>query len=308
VLPDSPEFQELSKDAALLLYTLKVTMGPAGIDVLYDDQLCERSRLSLEELGPARQELIAGGWLTVERRVHWLRNGLRFEPTMSLKNANHRKSVQDHLGSLPKQPIVNEFASHYDLDAPFPKLSSIEDKNRGTEGDRDGMRMPIGITEPEPDTDTEPDTEPEAAGPSKEHEEADGVAALASTYPEAAAALARMQHRGGRSATAATLRTRFLYDGEGHELADPSVGGQPFGERLRLVAAALIEMADQGKDWNTRTLAGFVRNLARKPPPDSEAASFDAEAEKHREIQRRMRAHEQQEIHRLQVSALDEAS
>lgn len=168
VLPDSPEFQALSKDAALLLYTVKVTLGPAGIGVLYDDQLAERARLTREEMIRAREELIRADWLLVDGRIHWLRNGLRFEPTVTMANENHKKSIMRHLKGLPKQPIVNQFAIYYGLDAPFPDLgdkgseggpegvgpsshvedgvSRKEDENKGIEGDAKGIERGYPIT------------------------------------------------------------------------------------------------------------------------------------------------------------------
>jgi hypothetical protein len=120
VLTDSPEFQALTKDGRLLLFTLKLSLGPSGIGVVYDDQLRERSALTGPELDAARDELVETEWLEVERRVHWLRNGLRYEPTISTKNANQRKGIERYLQGLPKLEIVNRFARYYGLEETFP--------------------------------------------------------------------------------------------------------------------------------------------------------------------------------------------
>ena len=49
-----------------------------------------------------------------------MRNGLRYEPSRSLANDNHRKSIEKHIAGLPKLQIVNDFADYYDLPRPFP--------------------------------------------------------------------------------------------------------------------------------------------------------------------------------------------
>ncbi len=145
VLQDSDEFKVLSKDGKLLWYGLKLTLGASGIGVLFDDQIAERSGINLNELQPARRELVSGGWIEVEGRTHWLRNGLMFEPNLSLANANHRASVERYLRGLPKLSIVNRFASYYDLALPFPDLVASDPPGHGismgSEGDLDGISM-----------------------------------------------------------------------------------------------------------------------------------------------------------------------
>lgn len=116
VLPDTAEFQELTPHGRLMVYTFKLALGAIGIATAYDDKLCDQSGLTRTELQKARRELVAGEWLHVERRVHWLRNGLLYEPTLTLTNKLHRKYIMGKLHGLPRLKIVTDFAAYYGLD------------------------------------------------------------------------------------------------------------------------------------------------------------------------------------------------
>lgn len=120
VIVDSDEYKALSKDAKVLFWALKHSLGLSGIDVVFDDQLRDRSGLTQHELDVARQELIDDRWLEVEGRVHWLRNGLRFEPNVSVSHAKQRAGIERHLKGLPKASVVNRMATYYGITAPFP--------------------------------------------------------------------------------------------------------------------------------------------------------------------------------------------
>lgn len=142
VLHDSDEFKRLSKDGKLLWYGVKHSCGLAGIDVVFDEPLAERSGLTMAEIEPARQELIREGWIQVEGRVHWLINGLRFEPNVTLSNPKHRQGILRHLAGLPKLQIANRMASHYGLPIPFPSLPN------GSTNPSDTHSIAPRITEP----------------------------------------------------------------------------------------------------------------------------------------------------------------
>lgn len=138
VLIDTPGFQALSKDARLLFYTLKLALGPIGIAVVYDDALEARSGILRGDLGSAREELVDGGWLVVEGRVHWIVNGLKHEPTMSMSNANHRKFVAKLLSGLPRSPIVTRFATRYGVLDLLPEGDAVGDTEGHTQWDTQG--------------------------------------------------------------------------------------------------------------------------------------------------------------------------
>lgn len=288
VLVDSPEFQALSREGKLLWYALKLSLGPSGIDVLYDDQLAERAGITVAELGPARRELEAGDWLVVEGRVHWLRNGLRFEPTVSLRNSKQKAGIEKHIRGLPKLPIVNEFADHYEIDRPFSEPET-EANRKAIERLSKGNRSKEPEPEPEPETEPEPEwgsgslpgrrepatpvvAEPVRAAPHGQPPtaEANGHPEpppagdlfgghLSSAPPEVRDLLAALKHEGGLKASAATVEHRFLYTDEA--LADPVVKGLPYPERVRLVTLALLEFATQAEPFSRPLFTGYLRRI-----------------------------------------------
>lgn len=124
VLGDDPDFQELGPDAQLVWFHLKLKMGPAGIDTFDAPEavLEQRSGIPSARVADAMRKLSEGGWLVRQRNILWLRNALRYEPSRNLATPNHRKSIENHLATLPKLAIVNEFAAYYQVAAPFPDV------------------------------------------------------------------------------------------------------------------------------------------------------------------------------------------
>jgi hypothetical protein len=118
-LIDSQEFQDLSADARLVLFVLKLSLGKSGIAVLYPGILPDRTGLPMERVSDALDELHESGWLRSEKNVFWLRNGLRFEPGEPISSPNGRKGIENHLRAFPKLPMVAEFARYYALEPPF---------------------------------------------------------------------------------------------------------------------------------------------------------------------------------------------
>ena len=128
---------DMSAAAQLVWFHLKLRLGATGIDVIpaAEAVLSEATNLPPEDVRNALFELKGEppsegipnpprmGWLMRERNVFWLRNALKFEPSRTLTNDNHRKNVMKHLCGLPKLKIVNDFADYYELVRPFPDLS-----------------------------------------------------------------------------------------------------------------------------------------------------------------------------------------
>ena len=164
VLLESPEFVDMSPHAQLIWFHLKLRLGATGIDVIpaAEAVLSEATNLPPEGVRNALFELQGEppsegipnpipegipnpprmGWLMRERNVFWLRNALKFEPSRTLTNDNHRKNVLTHLCGLPKLKVVNDFADYYELVRPFPDLSPPPSPPKG---------IPDGIPDPLPD-------------------------------------------------------------------------------------------------------------------------------------------------------------
>lgn len=178
VLVDSPEFLDLSQEAQLIFFHLKLRLGPSGIGVLYPQML--EAVMPSESLSKGLAELQAGdekAWLYVERNVFWIRNALRYEPSISLNHEKQRQGILNHLGSLPKLGICNRFADYYGLPVPFadlvpPEANPIpraQTPSKGSPGPSEPPSLPLPSKEDERgmrESDTERDTDPENDGAS----------------------------------------------------------------------------------------------------------------------------------------------
>jgi hypothetical protein len=115
VLIDGPDYQALTPAARLVLLTLKLNLGPTGIDVLYPAVLEAQTGLGEDDVFHALALLEEREWIRHERNVFWIIEGLRYEPSRALSNANHRKEIAEHLEALPRLAIVDAFREHYHL-------------------------------------------------------------------------------------------------------------------------------------------------------------------------------------------------
>jgi hypothetical protein len=115
VLIDSPEFLRLKPGGRLMFYTLKLRLGPSGIGVIpaMIANLSEATGLTAVQTTDALSELEGGDWIRTEGNIVWIVNGLRYEPSISSKNVNHRSSVLTYLNSLPRLKIVDDFRRYY---------------------------------------------------------------------------------------------------------------------------------------------------------------------------------------------------
>jgi hypothetical protein len=156
---DDAEFQELSSDARLLFFILKLSLGVSGIDVIYSSTLIEKIGKTQRAVDAALKQLRDNDWIRTEKNVIWLRNGLRFEPSISLKNPKHIVAIQKHLRALPRLALVSEFARYYGIpmgigiDTPSDTLPDTPSDTVG-----DTHSIPYGIQEnrePEPEKDSQ---------------------------------------------------------------------------------------------------------------------------------------------------------
>ena len=125
-LPDDPDFQQLSPDARLVLLVARICQqaGPAAIFRYYPELLRAQTGLSAHRLEAAFAQLEVGNWLYRDGPVLWIRNALRHDPTTTLANENHKKSVIFWLKGLPKCGLVLRFCDYYSLPYPFEAPSN----------------------------------------------------------------------------------------------------------------------------------------------------------------------------------------
>ena len=221
VLVDTPEFQELSFEAQAVWFNLRLRLGSSGIGVVHGlaEAMGKGSREGPERVpegsakGPERvsigiNELSAGEkpWLIVARNVYWLRNALRFEPSISLSHQKQRIGIENYLKTLPKLNIVNDFADYYEIALPFPELRVPKGSRKGpvslSEGSREGR---VTTEEGRLKSDTETTSvvsQPSAKEKPKEGEASTGALDEEMTWKQFAAWFRETGHRalwGGES-------------------------------------------------------------------------------------------------------------
>lgn len=115
VLLDSPEYLRLKPGGRLMLLTVKLRLGPSGIGVIPAllASLSEATGMTAVQTADAMSELEGGNWIRTEGNIVWIVNGLRYEPSISSKNINHRASVISYLNSLPRLKIIDDFRRYY---------------------------------------------------------------------------------------------------------------------------------------------------------------------------------------------------
>lgn len=147
-LPDDPDFQRLPPSARLVFYTVRLCKqaGPAAIFRYYPVVLAEQTGLAPKALEAALVALERGAWIEREGVILWVRNGLRYDPSVRLSDPKHRKAIERHLAELPKLDIVLRFCDYYQFARPFegpsktyPNLA-LREGDRDREGDREGDR------------------------------------------------------------------------------------------------------------------------------------------------------------------------
>ena len=143
VLIHGPDYQALSPTEKLVLLHLKLNLGPAGIGILYPAVLAEQTGYSEEQTRLAIDILSHRGWVSHERNVFWVVDGLKYEPSLSKKNDNHKGWLSRYVRGLPKLLVVKQFCDRY-----------CEWLPRGGGWDGDGITVPMPITSTSTTTET----------------------------------------------------------------------------------------------------------------------------------------------------------
>ena len=172
VLTESREFVALSPQAKLVFYTLRCCKecNLACIFPFYPETLPGRTGLPKRECDRAWDSLSDGLWITYQYPVLWIRNGLRFNPGISLRNEKHVTAIRSILVGFPRLEIIGKFCSYYGLPIPpgYPipgetdSLSgSLYDTRKKEEGDGEGRGKGEDCADREPSAPTPaPDIDP----------------------------------------------------------------------------------------------------------------------------------------------------
>ena len=138
---DDPDFQTLSPQARHVLLTLRLCAqnNLACLFRLYLPVLMAQTGYSQVVVERALEELIRDRWIEREQTLVWIRNGLRFDPTVRIPNSKHHTHITRAISAFGPLKIVARFCEYYkirypfdtppiphpDLDAPIPIPSPI---------------------------------------------------------------------------------------------------------------------------------------------------------------------------------------
>ena len=141
-LVDHEDFRALSPNARLVLFVLR--LGPsttiASIFTYYPAVLQAQTGLSPRALEAALKELERTPspehpWIVRDASVLWIRNGLRFDPNLSMSNDNHIVAIRRTVAALPQRSaVVQQFLAYY------PTVGPMEEEGIGeSHGGRAGV-------------------------------------------------------------------------------------------------------------------------------------------------------------------------
>lgn len=125
-LLDDPDFQTLSSQARHTLLTARLCPQNtiASIFRWYSELLCRQTGYAWRVLDRALRELaerpsVEAPWIVYDKATLWIRNGLRYDPTVSLADSKHRIAIERAVAALPKTETVLKFCDYYRIPRPF---------------------------------------------------------------------------------------------------------------------------------------------------------------------------------------------
>lgn len=283
VLLDSPEFIALSPEAQLVFFHLKLRLGASGIAVIYLpvlEQAIPQECLTkgLTELRQGREK----AWLFVDGNVFWLRNGLRYNASLSMAHERHRKGIQAHLSSLPKLRIANSFARYYGLEEPFPDLEKPESIPKAQ----------VSLTNGTLNRERE---KGEGEG-RRERDNNSGVVAelvreegrlpvdlsnFLAEYPSALSTLASTGTDFGSSPDCIfnSIIGKFIGPGDSKPMDPFAYRNRPESAWPWILATAIVDYWSNEEKWRAAHFRGFVLNAASKWTPPGEAEGKELASE-----------------------------
>lgn len=115
---DDPEFQSFDPITQAVFFCLRTSRecNFSCIYPHYHSSLYERMpRATDGAIDGAIANLIRAGWVQYERPVLWIVKGLKNDPSYVPGNEKQILGIINHLKTLPKLPIVDNFARYYGI-------------------------------------------------------------------------------------------------------------------------------------------------------------------------------------------------
>ena len=147
---DDPDFRALPVEAKFVFLNIRTSplSNMPCIFPFYVEPIEKQTGLSKKRIKKALDTLCHGQWIAIQDGILWVKNGLKYDPNISLRNPKHLEAIKKILLGLPKSKLIKDFCSYYGIDIPYDIPN------------REGMAYPMPITDTDTDTDT--DTEPES--------------------------------------------------------------------------------------------------------------------------------------------------
>lgn len=116
-LLDDPDFQALSPAARHTLLTLRLCSQNTAASIFrhYPEVTQAQTGYTVDILGTALEELERTGWIQRESGILWIRNGLKYDPSIRMNNTRHLENIRRAILGLPKSGLVARFCKYYNL-------------------------------------------------------------------------------------------------------------------------------------------------------------------------------------------------
>lgn len=141
-LHDDPEFQSFDPITQLVFFYLRTNKDcnfPC-IYTFYRATMYERLRTTEpSDIDAGMEALETANWIRYERPVLWIVKGLKNEPNFVPANMKQIHGIANILRSLPKLPIIQEFAEYYGIPLDItsskkpPKEKAPPEKEKGVD-------------------------------------------------------------------------------------------------------------------------------------------------------------------------------
>ena len=111
---DALDFLALPSPARMVLVYLRTSplSNLPCIYRFYGEAIETHTGLEAALITRALELLSAGGWIEIESGIVWVRNALKYDPSISLKNPKHVEAIRKAISSLPKLQIVANFCAY----------------------------------------------------------------------------------------------------------------------------------------------------------------------------------------------------
>jgi len=122
---DNPDFLKLSPEEKLVFINLRTSplSHMPCIYIYYKEAISKHTGLSVDVIDRVlhrlSDSLSHNPWITYRDGIMWVRNGLKYDPNISMKNERQVIAIKNYLKTLPPSTIIEEFCNYYGIGYPI---------------------------------------------------------------------------------------------------------------------------------------------------------------------------------------------